>query len=97
MTSESKVCENCRWWKAVYHGEYSGECRRHGPGMTSSHRKIGWGNGPEDREIVSHIGWPHTRNDDTCGEFESGKFPVWERGETFVMDSAMNVSKWRLK
>lgn len=90
----SKLCKNCKWWK-VYDFGYTGECRRHGPSMTCSHRKIGWGNGPEDREITSHIGWPDTDAKDTCGEFESGAFPGYEIGETFVMSSDMTVSKVR--
>ena len=95
MTEPSNaICKNCRWWRSLY-DQYSGECHRHGPGMTSYHRKIGWGNSPEDREIVLHVGWPSTRNNDTCGEVEQGKFPGWELSETFVMDSNMNVHKLR--
>lgn len=87
------ICKNCKWWKSRQ--AFTGECRRHGPGMTSSHRKIGWGNGPEDREIVSHIGWPSTSDNDTCGDFDAGKFPGWELSETYSMDANMTVSKLR--
>lgn len=64
---DGQVCATCLHWRPEHNHEQVfgwGQCRRLPPAMPPIQ---------DEKEKLVHVGlWPHTRDDDWCGEWQAG-------------------------
>ena len=66
-------CGNCRFWECIHEGLGVGKCRRHTPAPTMRTVFVeGFLFNPVIKTIAD-MGWPETRDEDWCAEWEAKK------------------------